>query len=89
MDPSMIDTKQLRTKLEELILDIAKEGLPGEAKLKKVVHRAADWLDERAKWGFLGPLGIAAEAADGPAFRKILWIPAQWAYDSLKLRGLV
>ena len=76
-----IDTKALRTKLEELVLDQVRHATPGEEKLKSVIHAAAAWLAQQTP-------GVP-DVIEIPVYRAILWIPAQFAYDHLKDLGKV
>jgi hypothetical protein len=77
-----IDTRALVPKLEELILDAAKDLDPGDVKLRKVVREAADWLASKTKL----PIPDAIEAA---IYAQILWIPVQIVFDRLRDAGKV
>ncbi len=77
-----VDTKKLRAKIEELILDQVGESIPGEDKLRAVIAAAADWLAKQTKL----PIPDAVEAG---IYRTILWLPVQFVYDHLKDLGKV
>lgn len=82
MKPGKINTKALRAKLEDLILDAARESLPGEDKLRNVVDAAADWLAKQTKIPVPDPIEAAV-------YRTILWVPVQFVFDALRDAGRV
>jgi hypothetical protein len=84
-----INVGEFKEKVIALILKVARENIPGEDKLEKVLDDIARWGDEQLKWSFLGPLGIAVEALDGMVIRQLIALPVQLVYDELKAAGKV
>jgi hypothetical protein len=77
-----IDLKPLREKVEDLILDAAREAIPGPDKFKSVVRQAAAWAASQTKI----PVPDVIEAA---FYRMILGGMVQAVYDLLKRDGKV
>lgn len=69
----------LWSKIEEVVLEQARENLPGEVKLKAAIHSCAVWLAKQTK-------GVP-DAIEIPVYQTMLWFPVQWAYDRLKADG--
>ncbi len=73
--------------VEKLVLDAAGRALSGKEKRKRVVHGITVFVDKALVFG-PGPIGLAAEALDGPLARLVgglLWDAlAQHTYDRLK-----
>lgn len=88
-----LDPVAVKAKIVELILEAAPVVAPGDEKMGQVLDKLAAWADEQLKWKWLGPLGIAAEMADGPAIREgldaLLQLLVQFVYDELKAAGRV
>ena len=84
---------EIREKIEALILSQAGSALPGPEKRAAAVKELARWLDDQAKWGFLGPLAVVAEAADGKVIELglsgLLELVVQLVYDKLKASSKV
>lgn len=77
-------------KVRDLIVaQSAYEDIPGIQKFDRVVNEVVEWLDDRAKWGFAGPLERVLEGADGFAFRWIARVVVQLAYVRLKNSGRI
>ena len=77
---------------EELILDIAGDVIPGEAKMKEVIDDLAERADDFLEWkGLPFLVSTALEALDGVIIkaiaRGILKGPVQKVYDRMKAEG--
>lgn len=79
----------IEAKAREAVLRQVGEAIPGEAKADAAIDEVVKWADKELRWSFLGPVGIAIEAVDGPVIRAILRLVVQHAYDELKAEGAV
>lgn len=76
-----VDTKALRAKIEEIILELVPVDAEGTAKMKSVVHQAAVFLASKTK-------GIP-DVLEIPLYQAILWLPCQFVFDHLKQSGRI
>ena len=86
-----IKWEKLEPLAEDLILEIAGDILPGEAKMQEVIKELADQADSFLTWEGLGPLGIGLELLDGVIIKAVargtLRPMVQKVYDKLKEEG--
>ncbi len=87
-----IKWEKLEPLAEELILDIAGDLLPGEAKMLEVIDELAEHADEFLQWqGLPAVVSIALETVDGVFLRAIargtMRPMVQKVYDKLKAEG--
>lgn len=82
--PSLAEiTRKLKGKAEPLIIEQAKQAIPGEAKLQAVVDALAEDIDEALK------LPWWAEPFDGPLIKAVGHFVVQFTYNELRDRGVV
>tara|TARA_R100000742_G_C4279126_1_gene102984 strand:- start:3286 stop:3558 length:273 start_codon:yes stop_codon:yes gene_type:complete len=82
-----INVDEIRDKAEELVLDFAREQLPGEQKHKLVVKRLADFVDDKIKFDESKPFGAIAESIDGPIIRFFIGIFVKEVFQKLRDKG--
>lgn len=87
-----IKWEKLEPLAEDLILEIAGDMLPGEAKMLEVIDELAEHADEFLQWqGLPAVVSIALETVDGVFLRAIargtMRPMVQKVYDKLKAEG--
>lgn len=84
MDEATLETvkEQVIEEARRIVLEVAKEHIPGRRKAKRAARQLAAWVDDVTNTGIFDPI-------DGPVLKAIAVVIVELAYRWLKAEGAI